>query len=430
MARLCSLCFIFFLSVIHPFFPAHAGELEVLHWWKSKAGGELRSLEVLKSMFEAEGHQWKDLGVSGGGGSNAMAELYGRLHRGTLPSVAQVKGPQIQYWGKQNLLTPLDGVASEENWDKFLPRVVGDTMKVSGRYVAVPLNVHRINWMWVNPKIFAQLGISIPRTWQEFFEVADKIKQAGFIPLAHGNEDWQTTTMFESIVLGMSSSRFYKEAFVELNPEAWKSDTMVKAFELLKRLKPLSWSQSQSKLWHDATGLLIDGNAAMQFMGDWAKGEFTAAHKVPGVDYLCMPVPQTQGQFIYNIDSFIMIKTADSAIEEAQKTLARLVLEPEFQLAFSQSKGSIPVRLGLSRAKIDHCAQQGLDDFVLSAATNNFVPSMAHEMSTFPSIRSLLMRGIQDFFDSSQSAEAATLKIAEQLKGLKALISEHEQAAF
>ena len=36
-----------------------------------------------------------------------------------------------------------------------------------------------------------------------------------------------------------------------------------------------------------ATGMVIEGKAGFQIMGDWAKGEFIAAGKVPGVDYYC-----------------------------------------------------------------------------------------------------------------------------------------------
>jgi len=44
----------------------------------------------------------------------------------------------------------------------------------------------------------------------------------------------------------------------------------------------------------------------MQFMGDWAKGEFKAANKVAGKDFVCAAAPGTQGAYTFNVDSFIM----------------------------------------------------------------------------------------------------------------------------
>lgn len=407
-----------------------AGEVEVLHWWTPEAGGEWKALEVLKKSFQDAGHVWKDLGVSGGGGGNAMEVLYQRLHNQNLPDAAQVKGPQIQFWGERQLLTNLNTVAKAGKWDSILPKVIRDIMKYEDDYVAVPFNVHRINWMWLNPKIFAQVGVPVPDTWSEFFEVAEKIKQAGFIPLAHGNEGWQTATVFESIVIGISNTIFYRQTFVELAPHAWQSDTMVYALTLLKQLKPYTVSHRSSEPWHHATKRVIDNQAAMQFMGDWAKGEFTAANKEPNVDYLCVPIPETQGKFVFNIDSFIMMKPTTPDNETAQHMLAKLILDPEFQVLFNLTKGSIPVRLGISREPMDSCAQKGLDAFGLSVATNTFVPSMAHEMATLPSVRKLLIQSIQLFYESDIPPRLMASQIATQLTAIKQLLKEDEKAAF
>ena len=74
----------------------------------------------------------------------------------------------------------LDDVAKKENWDQLVPSVVTDVMKYEGHYVAVPVNVHKINWMWCNPAIFIKAGAKIPTTWAEFETAAEKIKAATF----------------------------------------------------------------------------------------------------------------------------------------------------------------------------------------------------------------------------------------------------------
>ena len=39
-------------------------------------------------------------------------------------------------------------------------------------------------------------------------------------------------------------------------------------------------------------------------MGDWAKGEFLNAGKVPDKDFLCFRFPGTQEQVTFNTDQF------------------------------------------------------------------------------------------------------------------------------
>ena len=54
--------------------------------------------------------------------------------------------------------------------------------------------------------------------------------------------------------------------------------------------------------WNLASAMVINGEAAFQFMGDWAKGEFLNAGKVPDQDFLCFRFPGTAEQVTFNTD--------------------------------------------------------------------------------------------------------------------------------
>ena len=154
-----------------------AGEVEVLHYWTS--GGEAKSVAELKKMMESRGHTWKDFAVAGGGGDNAMTVLKSRVISRNPPAAAQVKGPAIQEWAEDGVLANLDAVAKAEKWDSLLPLAVANIMKYKGSYVAVPVNVHRVNWVWANPAVLKKAGVTaMPRNYDEFFSAADKIRKA------------------------------------------------------------------------------------------------------------------------------------------------------------------------------------------------------------------------------------------------------------
>ncbi len=277
----------------------------------------------LKKMLEAKGHNWKDFAVAGGGGENAMTVLKSRVVSGKPPTAAQVKGPGIQEWGAEGVLANLDDVAKAGNWDGLLPGVVSNVMKYQGNYVAVPVNVHRVNWMWANPEVFKKAGAKIPTTWDEFVVAADKIQKAGFIAVAHGGQPWQDATLFESIALGVGGADWYKKAFVDLDPKALNSAADGEGVRDLAQVQKYIDKDAANRDWNLATAMVINGKAAMQFMGDWAKGEFTAAGKVPGKDYVCMAAPGTKGAFTFNIDSFIMFQQKDASAQKAQAPSGR-----------------------------------------------------------------------------------------------------------
>jgi len=382
-------------------FSVQAAEVEVLHWWTS--GGEARAANVLKELMEAEGYGWEDFAVAGGGGETAMTVLKSRAMSGNPPSAAQIKGPEIQEWGELGLLGELDEVAEAEGWDELLPPTVADVMRHNGSYVAVPVNVHRVNWLWANPQVLAAAGVEMPTTLDELFAAGEAIREAGYIPLAHGGQAWQDATVFESVLLASGGTEFYQQALVELDPEALGSERMIEALETFKRLRELMDADMSGRDWNIATSMVIEGSAGMQLMGDWAKGEFTAAGLTAGEEYLCAAAPGTQDAFTFNIDSLAMFRV-EGEEREAQQALARLVLEPTFQEAFNLAKGSIPARPDLDMSGFDVCAQQSMDDFQRTAEEGGLVPSMAHGMAVRADVQGAIFDVVTNYFNSRDMA--------------------------
>jgi glucose/mannose transport system substrate-binding protein len=388
---------------------AMAGEVEVLHYWTS--GGEAKSAAELKKIMQAKGHVWKDFAVAGGGGDNAATVLKSRVVSGNPPAAAQIKGPAIQEWASEGVLANLDAVAQTEKWDSLLPKVVADVMKYKGHYVAVPVNVHRVNWMWANAAVLKKAGVaSMPKTWDEFFVAADKVKKIGLIPVAHGGQNWQDFTTFESVVLGVGGAKFYSDALVKLDPKALTSDTMKKSLETFRKVKSYTDAAAPGRDWNLATALVMQDKAAFQFMGDWAKGEFLAAGKVPGKDFLCAAAPGTANAFTFNVDSLAMFKLKGTAAQKAQSDLAAAMMGPEFQEVFNLNKGSIPVRLNMNMAKFDDCAKQSSKDFVETAKSGGLVPSVAHGMAITPAAEGAIKDAVSQFWNDDKISVAEAQK--------------------
>lgn len=387
---------------------AMAGQVEVLHWWTS--GGEARSVTALKGMLQAKGDTWKDFAVAGGGGENAMTVLKARVVSGHAPTAAQIKGPAIQEWGAEGVLANVDALAVSGGWDKLLPPVVANTMKYEGHYVAAPVNVHRVNWMWVNKGIFDKLGLKVPTTWPQLLADADKIQKAGYVAIAHGGQPWQDATLFESVALGVGGADFYRKAFVQRDQATLTGPTMIKVFDTFRQTKKFIDKDAPGRDWNLATGMVINGKAAMQFMGDWAKGEFTAANKKPGTDYVCADAPGTANTFTYNIDSFVFFQQGGDEAQKSQLNLAATIMDPKFQELFNLNKGSIPARLGMSQTPFDACAQKSMNDFVATSKKGTLVPSFAHGMALPSSAAGAVTDVISAFFNSTTmtSKEAAT----------------------
>lgn len=379
--------------------PAAAGEVEVLHFWTSP--GETKSIVQLKELIGVRGHTWKDFAVVGGGGQNAMAALKQRVQVGNPPASATIKGPAVQEWASLNTLANLDAMATFDHWDEVLPKVVQEHVKYRGHYVAVPVNIHRVNWLWTNSEVLRKSDVrAVPSTFEELLAAADKIKAAGFVPIAHGGQPWQDFVLFESVALGVGGVDFYKSAFIKLDQAALAGPEMRRTLEAFRRVKAYTDDKSRGRDWNVATDMVIQGRAAFQFMGDWAKGEFFAAGRQPGRDFTCSAAPGSAGAFSYVIDTFAMFQLRNWEAQKAQGYLAYVLLGEKFQEQFNTRKGSIPVRMNVPLDNFDECARASRRDFDATSRAETLVPSVAVDMALPTATQAALRAVISDFWNN------------------------------
>jgi len=235
----------------------------------------------------------------------------------------------------------------------------------------VPVNIHRSNVLWYNKQVFEDNGLTAPASLDEFFDAADTLMAAGVTPLAVGDSGvWVDLHVFESLLLA------------ELGPDAyrglwdgstdWNGSGVTAALEDLASMMEYVNTDHSALSWDQAAQLVVDGDAAMTIMGDWAEGYFKSVGLTPDVEFGYEPSPGTAGSFIMLSDSFGLPKGApnrDGAI--AWLTVCG---SKEGQDAFNPIKGSIPARTDGDRALYDVYLQSAMDDF----ASSEIVPSLAH----------------------------------------------------
>ncbi|MBB3564891.1 glucose/mannose transport system substrate-binding protein [Rhizobium sp. BK512] len=365
---------------------AHAAdvkEVQMLHWWTS--GGEAAALNVLKGDLSKEGYAWKDVPVAGGGGDAAMTALKAMVAAGTYPTASQMLGYTVLDYAQAGVMGDLTETAKKEGWDKSVPAALQKFSVYDGKWVAAPVNVHSVNWLWINKSVMDKIGGTQPKTFDDLIALLDKAKAAGVIPLALGGQNWQEATMFDSIVLSTGGPEFYKKAFNDLDEASLKSDTMKKSFDNLAKIIQYVDPNFSGRDWNLATAMVIKGDALVQVMGDWAKGEFVAAKKTPDADFLCYRFPGTDGSVIYNSDMFGMFNVPDDR-KAAQVALATATLSKSFQSAFNVVKGSVPARTDVPDTDFDACGKKGIADLKAANEGGTLFGSLAQGYGAPPAI--------------------------------------------
>ncbi|MGX5846042.1 ABC transporter substrate-binding protein [Mesorhizobium sp. PL10] len=339
--------------------PAAATDLEVTHWWTS--GGEAAAVAEFAKAFDATGNHWVD-GAIAGSGDTARPIMISRITGGDPMGATQFNhGRQAEELVKAGLMRDLTDLATKEHWkDVIRPASLLNECTVDGKVYCIPVNIHSWQWLWLSNKAFADAGVPVPKNWDEFVAAAPALEKAGKIPLAVGQQAWQTSGAFQVLMVAIGGPDIFKKVYGDKDAAVAGGPEVAKVFKAADDARKM---QAKSKVqdWNQATNLVITGQAGGQIMGDWAQGEFQVAGQTAGKDYTCLPglgvnaVIQTGG------DSFYFPVLKDEEKSKAQEVLASTMLSPATQVAFNLKKGSLPVRGDVDLNAANDCMKKGLD---------------------------------------------------------------------
>lgn len=357
---------------------AGEGALEIFSWWTT--GGEVEALDAVYAIVNERypNIEIQNAALAGGAGQggNMKALLETRMLGGEPPDSFQVHlGRElIDSHVIADRMEPLDFLYEEEGlYDAFPPDLV-EIAGVDGHPYSVPINIHRSNMNWYSPSKLASVGVEAPpATWDEFFEVAEKLAEAGIPAMGMGDvNQTQSGHVFESILVATLGVDAYRGLFDCTT--GWDAPGVTEALEIMNKMYDYANPDRLSVVQGDvASGFTTDDGVAMFISGDWSHGQLKA---MGFTDYSWAPSPGTDGIFIVLSDSFGLPKNApnrDNAID-----FLRVVGSAEGQDAFNPIKGSIPARVDGDKSLYDEYQLEAMDDF----ATDVLVPSIQHGAAT------------------------------------------------
>ena len=178
--------------------------------------------------------------------------------------------------------------------------------------------------IYYNKTIFADNGIEIPTTWEDFIVVCQTLKDKGITPLANGiAANWD---ILECVLLGMVPNYItyedrlaYEAGEKKLNDETW-----VKIYSDFAQLAPF-FVEGFESIDNDQANVFFGlGQAAMLIDGSWSCGVLNDEYDVE-VGTMAVPAPKgnTPGMCLHP-DMGIAGNTATKHPEEVKAFLAWL----------------------------------------------------------------------------------------------------------
>ncbi|WP_027408521.1 ABC transporter substrate-binding protein [Anoxybacteroides tepidamans] len=212
-----------------------------------------------------------------------------------------------------------------------------------------------------NKAIFQELGLTVPKTWDELIETAEKIKSSGKTPFYFTFKDaWTTLPVYNALAANTQGDTFFKD----LNKgKVTFKEGHKEAAEKFVRLLEYGHKDSFGKGYNDGNVAFAKGASAMYLQGIWAIPEIKKAN--PNIELGVFPYPvtnePTQTKLVSGVDLLLAISKTSHHQKEAKKFV-------DFLLKVENAKAYITEQNAFSAIK-----QLSQDDPTLDGLKESFV---------------------------------------------------------
>jgi len=153
--------------------------------------------------------------------------------------------------------------------DKFIPATVAPQW--DGKLYELPMGICATHVMYVNTKLLSDLGLTMPKTYDELVAMVPKIKEAGLYPILMCNKDaWVMQSCLFSALVGRIAGQDWLAAAIA-GEASFTDQEFVDSLAFVKDmydtgLLPLETLQLE---YGDGPNLFVSGKSPFLIDGDW-----------------------------------------------------------------------------------------------------------------------------------------------------------------
>jgi glucose/mannose transport system substrate-binding protein len=371
------------------------GSLEVIHWWT--AGGEK---DAINALFEGFRQEYPDVEINnnpapGGAGSAQDAVIRNRILNENPPGTFQIwPGQSLAPYLEADALRDIGDVWTQEMRDAYVdgPK---NLSRPNDTFVAVPINIHRLNNLFYNTQVVEQAGVD-PTNITDPASLTRALERVGqntdALGMAQATQSpWTTLQLWEMIFMSQQGVDPYLDM---LSGNVGAHEQGIKA--ALSRVNEYRkhWNDDAGSIsWDQANSMVINGEAAFMHQGDWAAGQYEAQDNFAFEEnWNYVPFPGSQGTYSIVVDSFVFPQNNPSP-DAAWKFLSYCGTK-DAQRRFNPVKGSIPPRTDVSNEPFGPFLRNQREEFANSEAQP---PTIAHGTGVTPAVKSAVEGAFASF---------------------------------
>jgi len=372
-----------------------SNELELVHWWT--AGGEEDAIQALIDGYEEEyDYTVNNNPAPGGAGSALDTVIQNRVLNENPPGTFQIwPGKAMNTYLDADVLADIGSVWTDEMQSAYQDGVMELAQTDDGTFVAVPVNIHRLNNLFYNVSVVEEAGVDPAglETPSDVLTAMETVEaETDAAGMAHQTSaQWSTVQLWEDVLVGQTGVDTYLDVLdgnVGANEQAVKD-----ALQTTADYREYFIEDAGSVSWDTGNQSVIQDEAAFLHQGDWAAGQYKSAEDFEyGTDWDYVPFPGTGEIYHVVSDAFVMPQPNPSP--DATEAWLSYAGSVEGQIAFNTNKGSIPPRTDVSMDEFGPFLTSQSEDFGESSAQP---PTIAHGTGVTPTVKGAVEDAFADF---------------------------------
>lgn len=256
--------------------------------------------------------------------------LISRIAAGNIPDMVSVYPMSASY---RDMMQEgiFEEITDEAMIDRINPSVLERSM-VGGKLYCIPFTLNAYG-LYYNVDVFEELGLEIPATMDELWEVCDKLVAAGYQPFSFPDkETTRISQMFDRCIIGCVDHDFYSKCdeLYEGNYSVAEDPNMRLYAETILKLREYGNPDSLGYDDEPAYEEFTSGKSVMYIDGSWAVTTFEKMN--PELNFDCTAIPTLTTEDFWTagtVDTAFAISSASSPEKKAacEKLLAFLLRE-------------------------------------------------------------------------------------------------------
>lgn len=303
---------------------AKGGKTE-LELFSSKAENK----DILQQLVDKFNEAHEDVTIKITAPADAGTVLKTRMAKNDMPDIVMMGGDnnytEVESAGMLVDLSDQDYISNIQ--DSYMQMVYDVNKDKEEKAYGVPYATNASGVIY-NVDKFEELGLEIPKTWDEFIDVLDQIKNAGEQPLLMTYKDaWTSLCPWNSMAPDLQPDGFTDDRKEGKTTFAGTHEEIVE-----KYLTLLDYAQDDfmGLTYDDGNKAFANGDAVMIINGNWAINQYKNANADINVNMFALPASNDESKnYVTSGVDVLMGVCKDSANEDMAKEFVSFMMEPE-----------------------------------------------------------------------------------------------------